>query len=40
MLLSRGWEERNGELVFNEFRVSVLGDEVLEMVGGNGCATI
>ena len=42
MPASQGLEGRgNGKLMFNEYRISVWEDEnVLEMDGGDGCATV
>lgn len=39
MVVARGWKERNGELVFKGYRVSVWEDKnILEMDRGDGSA--
>ena len=41
MVVARGWEQGEAELLFNKSRASVWEEEkVLEMVGGNGCITM
>ena len=41
MVVARGYQGGSGELVFNGYRVPVLGDEnVLWMDGGDGCTTL
>ena len=37
MVVARTGGERNGELLFNQCRVSVWGDKVLELDGEDGC---
>ena len=37
MVVARTGGERNGELLFNQCRVSVCGDKVLELDGEDGC---
>lgn len=41
MMVARGWEGSNGELVFSGYRVSVGKDEhVLDVNGGDGCTSM
>lgn len=41
LVVPRGWGRADGELLFDGNRVSALQDEkILEMDGGDGCATV
>lgn len=40
-MVARSWEQGDGEMLFNEYRVSAWGDEtVLEPDSGDRCTTL